>query len=1037
MMKNKMKIAMKIFIYCILTALTLSGCMNNLLDTDYSGNGNVTVTVGTNNARTLYPNGISVFNRIEIIFTKDSASAVLNIPSGQSSGSINLENGTWSISAKGFIEIDSREYEAAQANTSCTVSGATSVPIVLQTGILNGSPGVFKFNIGLLSNVDDALLDINPLIDPYGNINTNYGRTRPLKSSPSGSFDLLPGYYLLTLTARIGNTMAVWNEVVHIYSGQETIANHTFAAGDFTGAVSLSGVLLGGEFNGEHLQEVELIAYGDINYLTRVASVKVPLSRASGEVWYTGNWEITVPSSLIGKTLYLIADETLIGGPSGTRNYIRYLGSDNHITVTAEGITGHKIGLEYYWWAAASSDLSSDSITSSMSPDGIITVTTTQTTIYEWQYWWHTLGLSYPAENNITYTYEFDAWTDSGTRTLKVIYINKWNWNETQLYKDFTIDTTRKTYTIVSTTPFDSNATQYLEFQCGSTSTGVFHVKMNSIQRVQDYVPPQPEGGRWRADATPNGIKFIINMTDLPEYINTLVIRNLTNGSLFAADLDRENPLPNEYQVVFPYVAAGKEYNFSLGSYGYPLADNITVTATGGRGELGFSNAANLLLIKEGNFVKFNPPPALSVNEAKAVNARYTYEFATGTSWNDPAAKWQISVDKTNSSEAVDLLDTNNFPGWANPAAVLASLAGKTSFAGAFYTFDYENSDIYPTNSKRGFFRTDEITSAPFTYPRVLTNVFTAEPCAEGVKFIVDLTKIPPGASSLQFHSPDWNMQCYIGRGEWENEDAPFYGSDTVEIVYPFVNAGTKYNFGVSIGSTGLTAEADEVTATAGLGEVKYTGSPSLIYTPKNKTMTFNGVTRPVIGSSSKIERQGWEWQFYLGHNWSDGSWISNKFYDNLQSSIVFDETFTDVFITNALSGKSAYIQVFYNIRYDGHDYQFHGIVSPPFTFPSYDPVGIVNTHIISAFETNNCLYINYYQDNTFINISVDDYNWYEGDYPPDKYYWFYIDGNLKDEGNENGAYLQIGDLSSGKHYGLAVVSIDGAIFAKEFEIWK
>lgn len=1038
-MINKLKLVNKILVPFVFLALLLTGCQNGLWET--GGSGNVTVTVGMGNtARTLYPNGISgvsVFEKIEVVFSKGDLSATLIIPKGSSTGNIYLDAGTWSISAKGFILIDDIEYEAASANSSCHVSGNTNVAIDLQTGIINGKPGVFSYNITLPSSVDEAILDINSLYDPFGNNNSINGKTKLLHTSSSDSFELLPGYYLLNITAKIGSTIAVWNEVVHIYSGQVTLAQHTFETTDFTSTVSISGVLLGGELDGEHLQTVNLIAYGDENYLTRVANVEVPLTKTG--VWYTGDYVITVPSSMVGRTLYLIADGTLVGGPAGTRNFIRRLGSDNHITVSAEGITDHDIGLEYYWWAVASDDLSPDSITSSFDAYGVVSVTTTQTTNNSWEYWWHTLGLSYPAEVNNCYAYEFEAWTDSGTRDIRIIYVNRWNWDQTQFYKDFTIDITRKTYTIVSDIPIDSHSGQYFEIQCGSsTTTGTFHVKMNSIKRVQDYVPPQPTGGRWSATATTNGIHFIINLTDFPSYIdNKLVIRNQTNGTVYAVE-NLANPLPAEYQVIFPYVSSGKEYTFSIGSWNYPLAENITVTATGGRGELGFSNAATLLLLNEGNYVKFNKTPTLSVTETNAVNARYTYEFATGTSWNDPTAQWQIGVDKTDPTEQIDLLDTNNFPSWANPAEVLSALAGKTSFASAFYTFDYKNSDIYPTGSATGFFRTDTVTSAPFTYPRTIPNVFTAEPDTAGIKFTVDIARIPPGTTAIQFHSPSWDMQCYVGNWEWESNNGRFYGSSAIEVIYPFVNNATTYQFIVNFEGTGTTGEATVTTTNAGLGEIKYSNSSvSLLYNSSTKTMTFQGKPSFASVTDSKITKQGWEWQFYQGHGFnSDNNWAGAVLYGDDKSSVVFDETFTYKSITNKLSGKISFIQVLYYIEYDGLDYRFGGTSSPYFTFPNFDPSGVLVNHFRSAFDTNSALFVWYDQYETSLSIHVDDWNWYTEGHEPNYYYWFLIDGEVEDEGDQNEADISISGLSSGRHYGLAIISIDGAIFSKEFEFW-
>jgi predicted small secreted protein len=1030
MMKNKLKLAIQILSSVILLALLLTGCQNGLLGT--GNNGNVTVTVDANNtARTLRPSGItsvSAFERIEVEFSKDNVSAILTIPKGQASGTISLEQGTWSISAKGFIKIDGREYEAAQGFSSVTVgTGPVTAPIRLETGIFDGKPGVFSYTIAFPANINEAVLDINPLNDLYGYGTSNTGKTVNLAANPSGSFELSPGYYLLNLTAKIGSTIAVWNELVHIYSGQKTDANHTFTGTDFAGSVTLSGFLYGGKLNGEYIEKVVLTAYGDENYLARVASAEVSLAKLDGQPLYKGSLSISVPSSMVGKTLYLVADETLTGGPAGTRNHIRRLDSDN-IEVTAEGTTDIAIGLDYVWWHW-DSPLSGDSMVFTVDEDGTANVTTSQKTDYYWDIWKQQMGLVYPAENDFRYVYEFEAWTDGAERVIRVIYIER---NDEQFYKDLTINATRQTYTVVSDVRFDSKAAQQLKFFFAShTVTGAFHIKMKSIKTTWEYVPPEPAGGpRWSAAAQADGIKFTVNLGDLPDYINNLVIRNQTNGSLFTVDLDWGN-LPDEYQVIFPYVTAGKDYEFSLGSWEDKLADNLTVTASGGRGELVFSNIDQLLLLQEANTVKLNKTPALSVTETNAVNARYVYEFMTGTSWAEPSTQWQIAVDKIDLAP-VDLLDTGIFPGW-----VLSSLAGKTSFATVFYTFDYNNNDIYPIASvTKGSFRTDAISSVPFTYPSKITGVFTAEPDPEGVKFTVDLNQISFYVEWLQFHTLDWSAQWGVSRSEWEDPEGQFYATKKVEIIYPFVSSGKTYQFGVEFNNTGTGAEAT-VTPTAGLGEVRYSNRENmgLIYNSKTKTLTFNGINTPAIHNDQKITLKYWEWQFIKGRNWNDGEWIDAIRYEELTQSIVLDTTFKKPWITTELSEKSAFVQVQYKIIYGGREYSFESMSSPPFMFPYFAPVGEVATGILRhAFETNENLYINY---DSYVYIGgvlyvfINDYNWYNN-YPA-RSYAFYIDGVLKYSGEENQVNLPTTGLSPGRHYGLAVVSIDGAIFSKEF----
>ena len=1043
-MKNKLKCANKILVSGLFLALLITGCQNGLLET--GNGGNVTVTVDTgNNARTLSPGGISnvsAFERIEVEFTKGDASKILAIPKGSSKGTISLESGVWGINAKGFIKIDNREYEAAQGVSSVTVgTGNANVSISLETGIFDGKPGVFSYTIGLPANVSEAVLDINPLNDLHGYSSSNTGKTVDLTAYRSGSFELLPGYYLLNLTAKTGSTMAVWNELVHIYSGQKTAANHTFKAADFTGSVTLSGFVYGGELEGKRIEKAVVRVYGDPNYLNRIASYEIPaLAKPADKPYYEGSWSLTVPSTLAGKQVYFLTDETI-----GTKTMS--WGADP-VTVLSAGNPDIKLKTSYAWWHWVTPDpnygLGEDSMVFSIAADGTVTVTTSQKIENEWDRWEQQFGINYPAENGFRYAFEFEAWTDSGERNINVVYADKWAQAEEQYSKEISINNTRKTYTVVSDVRFDSKTDMSLKFFCASgTVTGTFHIKMKSIKNNWDYVAPEPEGGRWKAEPTANGIKFTVDLKGLPDYfekpdyIEDLVIINKTNGSAFSVNLNQYRndwgklELPDSYQVIFPYVTAGKEYTFSLGSWNDSLAADRTVTATGGRGELGFSNKNELLLLQEGNTVKFNKTPVPSITEAKAENKRYVYEFMTGASWTEPTAQWRIGVDKNNPNEPVDLLDPDNFPGWANPAEILSLLAGKTSFATVFYTFDYTGDDIYPISSSvKGSFRTDTVSSAPFTYPSKLSGVFTAVPHPEGVKLTVDLNQIPFDVEWLQFHNQDWSASW--GADPWEGED----NGGKLEIIYPFVSPGKTYVFGVEFRNSGTGAEAS-VTPNAGLGEVKYTNRETmgLIYNSKTKTLTFNGINRPAVQNNSKITQKYWEWQFYKGHNWDDNQWAGAIRFEEPTGSVVLDTTFKEPWITRELSEKSAFVQVMYVIEYAGRNYSFEGIISPSFMFPRFDPEGEVETGIRSAFETNGNLYIyipnNYVSQGDNLEVYIDDYNGYYNE--PVRSYAFYIDGVLKYSGAEYYAEISTSGLLSGRYYGLAVVSIDGAIFSKEF----
>jgi len=954
-MKNKFNLAGKILASGVFWALLLTGCWNGLSETGNSGDGNVTVTVETGNtARTLRPNditGASVFERIEVTFTKGDELKILTLNNGKTTGAINLGQGTWNVDAQGFIKIDDREYEAAQGFSSVTVgTGSANVALRLETGIFDGKPGVFNYTISFPASANEAVLEINPLNNLYGYGTSNTGKTVNLISYPSGSFELSPGYYLLNLTARSGNTMAVWSELVHIYSGQETAATHTIAETDFVGSLTLSGFVYGGALDGKHIEKAIVTAYGDTYYLNRIVGVEITnfSKQTTAPYYYQGAWSLTVPSTLAGKQLYFLTEETI---ETDTKSW-----DADPVSISTAGNTDIKLYASYTWghWVNTGGGITEDAISYSVGNDGTVTVTTTQYTDYEWEHGRFGLWMNLPLKNDFRYIYEFDAWTVTGERNLEIYYIDYPSYepiNENRCSKQITINSTQKTFTIVSDKRIDPKVKSSIAFHCASDEvTGTFYIKMKSIKTNWEYVAPDPSSGpRWKAEPKTGGIHFTINLKDLPDYIDSLVIRNETNGSLFAMDLERwDYAVPDSYEVIFPYVTAGKDYIFSLGSWNDKLAQNLTVKAVGGRGELNFSNKDQLLLLQEGNIIRLNKTPVLSITEPNAEDERYVYELMTGTSWAEPSAEWRTAIDKTDPNVPINLLDPSNFPEWANPAEVLFSLAGKTSFATVFYTFDYEESDIYPADGKPGFFRTDTVASTPFTYPRILTGVFTAVPCPEGVKFTVDKSKIPFEITWLQFHTADWSAQCGVWYHEWENDDGIFYGKDKIEIVFPFVIPGKTYQFGVQINDTGAAAADVTVTPNAGLGEVKYpnTGNIGLIYKNTTKTLTFNGVSAPTVRDDTKITKKYWEWQFYKGHNWDDNQWVYTISYEELTPSITLDNTTITSWITDEepwvenafseLSGKSAFVQVQYIIEYDGRNYSFEGISSPPFIFPNF-----------------------------------------------------------------------------------------------------
>jgi hypothetical protein len=1037
----------------ILTAgivlVLLAGCENGAFEPGGGAGGNVTITIGTDAGtagRTVRPNDItnaSIFDRIAVEFTKDGFIQTLTLTKPQTSGTINLESGTWSISALGFIVINGREYEAARGSSSVTVTtGSAAASISLQTGIFSGSPGVFNYNIDYPAGVTEAVLAITPLDDLRGYPTTNTGNTVNLIQGKSGSFDLLPGYYILNITAKTGaNTMAIWNELAHIYSGLETAASHTFNAADFTGAVTLSGIVAGGELEGNHITGAVVTAYADANYINRIASVPVPdfTKMAASPFYHAGLWSMIVPSSFAGRDVYFQVEETL-NGPAGTKYHIS---DSNAFTVSVNGNTGIELGASFTWWKWLESGDNND-VTFTVGQDGTVSITTHKTVENEWDGWRQLVAVNYPAENDLRYAYEFEAWTSSGERPLSVQYIER-HVSNTYLNKGFSINTTKQSFVILSETRIDPNVNRNLGFQVGHTTTGTLHIKLKSIKRADDYTPlDYDDQPRFTATATDTGIHLKADYRGLPMGINGVMFKNETVGDTFEAYWNDPDLCPDTYEMIYPYVEPNKDYVFSLTWQGDSRMVNPTVTvkATHGRGEFKFSNASELALLLNGNMLGYNKAPDINAftaaNSDQMVNPQYRYCIVSGASWGDPAAIWRYYTSKSG-PESVDITDLQNIPPWAEN---LSEFMGKTCFATSDFCFDYNDDDIYPVpDTQKGVFYTAIISTPPFIHPNAITGALTAAPHTEGVKLTVDLEKISPLTESMDFHIVNWvGARLWMGADSWKEYWGEFYGQNKVEIVFPFVTPGKTYTFEVEFGGTGTVGRAT-ITATSGLGEMVISNLENigLLYNRNTKTMTSSAMpTEPTIAASPKITRKYWQWQFYAGINWDMQEWMGALDRNSQIMSVIFNETFNPA-LGARLSERPAFVSSLYRIVYDGHDFTAQAALeSPSFTFPHFDPAGYGIVSITTAFDTNSDLYLDYYDTiypGSSLSVYVRDQRWYDDDEQPVRTLAWYINGVLVSQGDytDDWTYLTIPELDPGLYYGLVVVTIDGTAFAREF----
>jgi hypothetical protein len=706
----------------------------------------------------------------------------------------------------------------------------------------------------------------------------------------------------------------------------------------------LSGTVYGGEYEGNHITGAVVTAYADENLLSRIASVNVSsfAKMTAAPYYYSSSWSMPVPTSFSGKNVYFSVEETL-GGPAGTRTHV--WDKDLSAAVSDEGTPDIDLGTSYVWykWIGNGND---NAANYTVGLDGTITVTTTETVESEWDAWRQCIGYRFPAENGVRYAYEFEAWTPSGQRTLSVQHITDLKYD--RYYSEgFTIDSTRKTFAIVSSIRFDPNVRHQLQFHVGHPQiTGTFYLKLKSIQAAAEYVPPPVDGSpRLTATATAGGIHLKADLRALPDklmgvaFYDDATKANFNSGWIWYPSGEH----PDFYEILYPYVEAGKAYTFSLEYLGdstvmgRPVA---TVTATGGRGELGFSNVAELAVLKEGDTVSLNKPPVLSAfNDANAVDKKYVFQIASGTSWYDPLAEWGYSYNM-NSLGPVDLIEVlQNLSEWTNTSGFL----GKTSFAEIYYSFTYDHDDVYISghpSGQRGSFRTGGVFSTPFVYPNVLPGIFTAVPDSEGVRFILDLTRILPSTSSLHIAVANGNSAQYglwLGSYAW-GEWGEFAGEDTIEVIYPFVQAGKTYTFQITYEGSGAVGQAT-VTAAAGLGEFYFVNAADIGLVYHSDTQTLSLTTAPILSSfdnsNPNIGDAWWDWLFNKGYDWSDSTWINSFRYDEPKMSFVLDNDF-DSYLPGDISNAVVFVSISYRIRYRGADFYCDVAMSPPFRFPSF-----------------------------------------------------------------------------------------------------
>jgi uncharacterized repeat protein (TIGR02543 family) len=220
---------MKYITMLLCALLVLAGCSNIMAPPQQQENGlKITVSGDVTDSRTLYPH--ANFSKYVLSFSGPESHADITLENGENSALVNdLVNGSWIITAKGYVMINGNEYEAAAGSAPVTIgSGPHPVVNISLSARQDGDKGFFSYSVNFpLSRVtNNASLQIYSY---YGESEYIYN----LFDDPSGSIQLTPGYYLMHIRLYNDYQLAGVTEIVHIYSNMETRADYTFTDADF------------------------------------------------------------------------------------------------------------------------------------------------------------------------------------------------------------------------------------------------------------------------------------------------------------------------------------------------------------------------------------------------------------------------------------------------------------------------------------------------------------------------------------------------------------------------------------------------------------------------------------------------------------------------------------------------------------------------------------------------------------------------------------------------------------------------------------
>ena len=324
-----------IIIFSVMFLFALTSCSDvPIIRIEKESGLRINISGGADNARTLFPS--SRFTKYVLSFEGPGSQADITLQN-ETSVLVDLAEGKWTITAKGYVKIDGKEYEAASGIKEVTVSAVSKTVNIPISAKIDGDDGFFSYSITYPENkvnyyADLSLNLISSNYDDYYNFD--------LIENNSGTIKLRPGYYFLRI--RLGNNyqMAGTAEVVHIYSNMETRADYVFTDDDFAETITLSGTV-NFDIPAQILESAYIILLSDNDYSMENFNENMV---GYGTVNMKNNsWSIVIPPYDNDTTLYLAvyysAGRVIIEGIRDITIKDQDISNINLGTITASTIT--------------------------------------------------------------------------------------------------------------------------------------------------------------------------------------------------------------------------------------------------------------------------------------------------------------------------------------------------------------------------------------------------------------------------------------------------------------------------------------------------------------------------------------------------------------------------------------------------------------------------------------------------------------------------------------------------------------------------